>query len=145
MAVLSTKEEVHDLLATLGECRIPGEDRDFPGFVKDGSRKMVRLSSSPGLGKQGLVRDFKRGPPEDEVEWNPLHGRSLLWKWWWRWGGRGFLKVPRFWGEGGAVEEGRGGNRGAQTGQEGDLQISNRHHIRLNQHAHLLKGYQRKL
>lgn len=40
-------------------------------------------------------------------------------------------------GEGGAVEEGRGGRRGAHTGQEGDLRIKQQAHIQRGDHGAL--------
>lgn len=68
LAMLSTKEAAHDLRATLGECRMPGEDKDLLGLVGGGSRRVTGVSSSAGLGKEGLVTDFNKGAADDVGE-----------------------------------------------------------------------------
>lgn len=63
--MVSTTEAAYDLLATLGECRMPGEDRDLLGLVKGGSRNVAGFSSWLSLGKHGLVSDLNSGAVDD--------------------------------------------------------------------------------
>ena len=65
-ADVSTREAAYDHLVTLGECRMPGEEKDLLGLFEGGGKRRVVVvtgisSSHEGLGKEGLVNDFNKG------------------------------------------------------------------------------------